>query len=139
MADEYYGRREHDRRQRVPPQHSVADVGHHRVPYPRPPGTPACHSYPAHEDDRDDDRDRCNRNEWHERAHWRRQYQEDGDRQRDLHDLAGGALAHDGPQATADVMHLAPVTEAAMDVAGDTAREHEVEEHRPVVGGDGGR
>ena len=57
----------------------------------------------------------------------------------DLHDLAGGALPHDGPQATADVMHFAAMADATMDVAGDTAREHEVEKHRPVVGGDGGR
>ena len=61
------------------------------------------------------------------------------DRKHDLHDLAGGALAHDCPHATADVMNLAAVTDAAMDVAGDTGREHEVEEYRPVIGGEGGR
>jgi len=51
VADDYEGRGEHDRRERVPPQHSVADVGHHRVPYARPPRTPASHAHPAHEDD----------------------------------------------------------------------------------------
>ena len=60
------------------------------------------------------------------------------DRQHDLDDLAGGALPDDGPQRTADVVHVTPVADAAMDVAGDAAREREVEEQRPVVGRDGG-
>ena len=36
-------------------------------------------------------------------------------------------------------MHVAPVTDAAMDVPGDPAREREVEEQAPVVGRERGR
>src|SRR6478752_7342509 len=100
---------------------------------------PVSPPHPAHEDEPEDDRDRRSRDEWHGRAHGRRQHQEDGDQQQNLHDLPGRALPHDSAHGTADVMHLTAVTDSAMDVAGDAAREHEVEEHRPVIGGDGGR
>ena len=56
----------------------------------------------------------------------------------DLDDLSGSALPDDGPQGAADVVHVAPVADAAMDVPGDAAREREVEEQPPVVGRDGG-
>ena len=61
------------------------------------------------------------------------------DRQHGLNDLAGAALPDDRPHATADVLHLTAVTDAAVDVAGDAGRKREVEEERPVVRGDGGR
>jgi hypothetical protein len=111
----------------------------HHAPSSHPPGTLAANSHPTHENDREDDRDRCNCDEWHGGAHGRRQHEQNGDRQNDLDDLAGGALPRNGPQATADVTHFPAMTDAAMDIAGDPAREHQVEEHRPVVGGDGGR
>ena len=59
-------------------------------------------------------------------------------RQHGLHDLPGAALPDDGAQAAADVLHVASVADTAMDVADDAAGEREVEEHRPVVGRDGG-
>ena len=74
----------------------------------------------------------------HERAHGRRQHEQDDDRQHGLHELSAEALPDDGPQAAADVLHVAPVADAAMDVAGDAAGKRDVEEHRPVVGRDGG-
>ncbi len=43
-----------------------------------------------------------------------------------------------GPQSEADVVGIAPVAHAAVDVADDPARQREVEEERPVVGRDGG-
>ncbi len=72
-----------------------------------------------------------------ERAHGRRQYEQDGDRQQCLHELSGSALPGDDPQGTADVVHVAAVADATMDVPGDAAGQREVEEHRPVVGRDG--
>ena len=59
-------------------------------------------------------------------------------REDDLHELPGRALPCDGSQASADVAHVAAVTDAAVDVADDSAREREVQEDRPVVRGDGG-
>ena len=118
-----------------PARMSAATAFRTRVHRERPPVTRARPTRTT----ASDDRGQRDRHERHERAHGRRQHQEDGDRQHGLHDLPGGALPDDGAQAAADVVHLAPVADAAMDVAGDAAREREVEEHRPVVGGDGGR
>ena len=59
------------------------------------------------------------------------------DGEHDLHELPGGALPRDGPQAAADVAHVAPVADAAVNVADDPAGERQVEEQRPVVGRDG--
>ena len=64
---------------------------------------------------------------------------QDGDGEDDLHDLPGYALPRDGPQAEPDGAHVAPVADAAVDVAEDPAGEREVEELRPVVRRDGSR
>ena len=44
IAEDGHRRREHDRGQRLPVKQPGADVGHHRVPHARPPGTPASRS-----------------------------------------------------------------------------------------------
>ncbi len=137
MAEDDHRRREGDCRQRLPVQQPGAEVGRHRAPHPRPPGAPAS-SRPVNEDDAYGRRGQCEHHERHERAHGRRQHEEDGDRQQDLHDLPGGALPGDDPQAAADVVHVAPVADPAMDVPDDAAGEREVEEQRSVVGRDGG-
>ena len=127
-------RGEYDRGERVPAQHSVADVGHDCVAYPHRPGTTASRSHSADEDDPKGNTDRCNRNERHGRAHGGRQHQEDCDRQDGLHDLAGGALPEDCPQGSAEVVHLAAVTHTAVDIARNAAGKRQVEKQRPVVG-----
>ena len=63
---------------------------------------------------------------------------EDADRERDLHDLPGRPLPHDRSHGAADILHIAPVGDAAMHVPGDAARERHIEEQTPVVGRDGG-
>ena len=99
VAEDGHRRRKHDRRQRVPVQQSVADVGRHRVPRPRPPGTPASR------------RTRSTRTTPTAAAtsatatSGMDERTGDGSTRRtqivssDLHDLAGGALPDDRPQA----------------------------------------
>src|SRR6476469_4320091 len=120
------------------PQYSVADVRHHCGPHPRPPGTFACHSLSADEDDPNGNPDRCTRNERHRRPHRGRQNQQHGDRQHGLYRLAGSALPYHVPHIASDVAHIATVTDAAVDVSGDAAGKCEVEEKRPVIRSHGG-
>ena len=93
---------------------------------------------PAREQDagrRGDERDGHER---HGRAHGGRQGDEHTDGEEGLHDLAAGAFPRHGPQRAADVAGVAPVGEAAVDVAEDPARERDVEEERAVVRRDRG-
>ncbi len=84
---------------------------------------------------RHDERDRHQR---HRRVHGRRQREQNDHGQDDLHDLPGEALPGDGPQPAADVAHVAPVADPAMDVAHDPAGQRDVEELRAVVRRDRG-
>ena len=59
-------------------------------------------------------------------------------REHDLHDLAGGALPGDRPQAQPDVADVAAVAHAAVHVAEHPAGQRGVEELRAVVRGDRG-
>jgi hypothetical protein len=138
MAEDDHCRRQRDRRQSLPVKQPGADVGHYRVPQSRPAGMPALGACATDEDDADRRRGQCDHHQRHERAHWRRQHEQDDDRQHHLHELSGGALPADGPQGAPDIVHVAPVADAAMDVPCHAARKGEVEEHRPVVGRDGG-
>ena len=138
MAEDDHDRREHDRRQRVPAQHSAADVGHHRVPHPRPPGAPAS-THPADEDDAERRRDQRRRDERHGRAHGRRQHEEDGDRQHDLHDLSGRRAprrrpAGRGRRRRTSRPWLTPRWTSPATPPGSVR----LRNRRPVVGGDGG-
>ena len=138
MAEDDHGGREHDRRQRPPGEQPVANVAGHCIPQRAPTGSARAGRSPVDEHDADRRRDQRDRHQRHRRAHGRRQHEQDDDGEDGLHDLPGGALPRDGPQGAADVAHVAPVADAAVDVADDAAREREVEEQRPVVGRDGG-
>jgi hypothetical protein len=117
---------------------AVAPSRRHRAAHSRPAGASISCSQPRHEDEPECQRGRPGRHERHRRAHRRRKHQEDRDRQHDLHDLAGGAFPEHGPHGATHIAHLATVTDTAVDVAGDAARQREVEEQGPVVGRDGG-
>ena len=128
---------ERDRRQRPSGQQPVADVAGRSASQPRPARAPPrgrTRPTSGHADHRRDQRDRHQR---HRRPHGRGQREQDDDGEHDLHDLPGGALPRDGPQSAADIVHVAPVADATVNVADDPAGERQVEEQRPVVGRDG--
>ena len=83
---------------------------------------------PRHRDERE-------RDERHDRLHRRRQDQEYGDGEDDLHDLPGRALPRHGAQPAADVARVTAVAEPAVDVAHHPAGQCDVEEERAVVRG----
>ena len=136
MAEDDQGGGEHDGREPPPGEQPVANVAGHRIPQTRPPA--AARPRPVEERDPDRRRDERARHQRHRRLHGRRQHEEDDDGEDDLHELPGRALPCDGSQGSADIAHVAAMTDAAVNVADDSTREREVQEDRPVVRGDGG-
>ena len=121
-------------------QQPVADVAGHRAAQPRPAGPPATavargpRARPA-----SDHRDERHRDQRHRRPHGRRQREQHGDGEDDLHDLPGGALPRRRPAAPRPTSRtsrpwLTPRWTSPTTPPGSV----EVEELRAVVRRDGG-